>query len=54
MKLNENQKEMYSNYGCTEGKELVLCDGCGLLFCTNDYLVKNETHVCLCCINGIK
>lgn len=41
-------------YSCSRGKTLVVCDGCGLLFCAEDYLAKNETHVCLGCIEGIK
>ncbi len=54
MKLSDKQKEIWKDYECTEGKTLVLCDGCGLLFCTDDYLFQNESHVCLGCINGIK
>lgn len=54
MKLNETQKEVWKDYECTEGKTLVLCDWCGLLFCCEDQAVMKERHVCLGCKFGIE
>lgn len=51
-------KELQEKYSCTEGKELYVCDLCGLLFCSEPILspkMPNSDliiHKCYACRVG--
>lgn len=51
-------KEAQEKYGCTEGKELFVCDQCGLLFCSEPITYPKIpdsdviVHKCYACREG--
>ena len=57
--MSEPSQEIKEKYSCVEGKELYICDLCGLLFCSEPILAPKVpfsnnliVHKCYACRAG--